>query len=78
MRLRVLLLAAALAVSACQTVPVETEIVQTEAAEADPLDVAVPISENPSEGMTENDWGGEIPQSQPTGEVDEGGLGDLD
>lgn len=79
MRVRFLLLAAAVfAVSACETVPAEPEIVQAETAEPDPVDVAVPISENPSEGLTENDWGGEVPQSQPAGEVDEDGLGDLD
>ena len=53
-------------------------ITLAEAAEPAPLGVAVPVSENPAEGMTENDWGGEVPQSKPAGDVNEGGLGDLD
>jgi hypothetical protein len=53
-------------------------ITLAEAAEPAPLGVAVPVSANPAEGMTENDWGGEVPQSKPAGNVNEGGLGDLD
>lgn len=69
---------AALALAACQTAPGETLITLAEAADPAPLGVAVPVSANPAEGLTENDWGGEVPQSRPAGAVNEGGLGDLD
>lgn len=80
MRARLLLaMAAGLALAACQT-PVAGDLVVTQAvaAEPDPLDVASPVGENPAEGLTENDWGGEVPQSKPAGDVDDGGLGDLE
>ncbi|MEX1251314.1 MAG: hypothetical protein WEA77_08990 [Hyphomonas sp.] len=69
---------AVMALAACQTVPSEPVVTQTEMAEPAPVDVAAPVSDNSSEGMTENEWGGEIPQSKPAGDVDDGGLGDLD
>jgi hypothetical protein len=79
MRSRALLAAgAALLLAACQTVPAEPVITLAEAAEPAPVGVAVPVSANPAEGMTENDWGGEVPQSRPAGDVNEGGLGDLE
>ncbi len=80
MRVRHLFLAAGavMALAACQTVPPEPVVTQTETAEPAPVGVAAPVSDNPSEGMTENEWGGEIPQSKPAGDVDDGGLGDLD
>lgn len=79
MRARLLFAAgAALALAGCQTTPAEPVVTQNEAAEPAPVDVATPVTDNPSEGMTENEWGGEIPQSQPAGEVEDGGLGDLD
>ena len=80
MRARLLLaMAAGLALAACQTPAAGDPVVaQAVAAEPDPLDVASPVSENPSEGLTENDWGGEVPQSKPAGDVDDGGLGDLE
>jgi hypothetical protein len=80
MRARLLLaVAAALALAACQTpVAGDPVVTQAEAGTPDPLDVAAPVSDNPSEGLTENDWGGEVPQSKPAGDVDDGGLGDLE
>ncbi|MBA3068988.1 MAG: hypothetical protein FP825_10950 [Hyphomonas sp.] len=76
---------AGLLVAGCQTAAAPSAPVITLAAAmlampeaAHPLDVAIAISDNPAEGMTENDWGGEVPQSQPAGDVNEGGLGDLD
>ncbi|MBI1253572.1 MAG: hypothetical protein GC196_04415 [Hyphomonas sp.] len=79
MRSRALLAAgAALLLAACQTVPAEPVITLAEAAEPAPVGVAVPVSANPAEGMMENDWGGEVPQSRPAGDVNEGGLGDLE
>jgi hypothetical protein len=80
MRARLLLaMAAGLALAACQTPVVGDPVVsQAVAAEPDPLDVAIPVSDNPSEGLTQNDWGGEVPQSKPAGDVDDGGLGDLE
>jgi hypothetical protein len=79
MRSRALFAAgAALLLAACQTVPAEPVITLAEAAEPAPVGVAVPVSANPAEGMMENDWGGEVPQSRPAGDVNEGGLGDLE
>lgn len=80
MRARLLLaMAAGLALAACQTpVAGDPVVTQAVAAKPDPLDVASPVSENPAEGLTENDWGGEVPQSKPAGDVDDGGLGDLE
>ena len=77
MKARRLLAACAMAaLTACRTsAPV---ITLAEAAQTEPVGVAVGVSNNPSEGMTENDWGGEVPQTRPSGAVSEGGLGDLD
>jgi hypothetical protein len=80
MRARLLLaMAAGLALAACQTpVAGDPVVTQAVAAEPDPLDVASPVSDNPAEGLSENDWGGEVPQSKPAGDVNDGGLGDLE
>lgn len=85
MRARWLLAAGAgLMLAGCQTAPPAEPVITlaaslTSVPEAGaPLDVAVAISDNPAEGLTENDWGGEVPQSKPAGDVDDGGLGDLD
>lgn len=79
MRVRYLLAAAAAALLAgCESVPSEPVITQEQAAEPAPVDVAAPVSENTSEGLTENEWGGEVPEAKPTEEVGESGLGDLD
>lgn len=80
MRARHLLLAGAgLVLAACQTpVPGDPVVSQTDASKPDPVDVAAPVTDNPSEGLTENQWGGEVPQSKPAGDVDDGGLGDLE
>ncbi len=74
----VLLGLAALTLAACQTPLADPVVTQIASGEPDPVDVAVPVSDNPAEGLTENDWGGEVPQSKPSGDVNEGGLGDLD
>jgi len=80
-RARILLAAgAALALAGCQTAPIVPVIeIADDAApgEAPPVDVAVPVSDNPAEGLSENDWGGEVPQAKPTEEIDDGGLGDI-
>jgi type IV pilus biogenesis protein CpaD/CtpE len=79
MRARFILAAAATALLAgCASVPEVPVITQEVAAEPPPVDVAVPVSENTSEGLTENDWGGEVPEAKPTEDVGESGLGDLD
>ena len=76
---RMLLAAGAvLLLAACQTAQAEPAITLAEAAEPAPVGVAVPVSANPAEGMTQNDWGGEVPQSRPAGDVNEGSLGDLE
>lgn len=67
----------ALALAGCATAPGDPVITLDQAAEAEPEDVAVEVSDNPSEGLQENEWGGEVPQSLPAEEVDEGGLGDI-
>lgn len=70
---------ASLALAACQSAPpAETVITLAQAAETAPLAVAMPVSENLTEGLTENDWGGEVPQSKPAGDVSEGGIGDIE
>ena len=75
----ILVALAGLALAACQTAPpAEPVILLAQAAETPPLAVAVPVSENLTEGLTENDWGGEVPQSKPAGDVSEGGLGDIE
>ena len=80
MRLRLLLLASAGSLlAACQTPPpAEPVVALTETAEPAPVDAPVAVTDRPSEGLTENDWGGEVPQSKPSGDVSEGGLGDID
>ncbi|OYW85967.1 MAG: hypothetical protein B7Z22_07530 [Hyphomonas sp. 32-62-5] len=85
MRLRGLLAAGAgLLLAGCQTAPPAETVIELTASlssvpeAGNPLDVAVAISDNPAEGLTENDWGGEVPQSKPAGDIDDGGLGDLD
>ncbi len=79
MRARILMIAAAaLALAGCATTaPVETVVTAEDAAGAEPTDVAAPVTDNPSEGLEENEWGGEVPQSLPAQEVGEGGLGDI-
>lgn len=77
MRARLLLLAAGLlAIAGCAT-PGEPEVTLTQPAMAPPLDVPAPVSDNPAEGLSENEWGGEVPRSKPAEQVDEGGLGDI-
>jgi hypothetical protein len=80
MRSRLILAAlAGLALAACQTAPEAEPVIRlAQAAETAPVAVAVPVSENLTEGLTENDWGGEVPQSKPAGDVSEGGLGDIE
>lgn len=78
-----LLGALALTLGGCATVaapdaPAETVITLAEAGTAEPVGVAAEVSANTSEGLSENEWGGEVPQSLPSDGVDEGGLGDLE
>ena len=75
----ILVALAGLALAACQTAPPAEPVIRlAQTAETAPVAVAVPVSENLTEGLTENDWGGEVPQTRPSGAVSEGGLGDLD
>ncbi len=71
-------LTAAVLLAGCQTVPAEPVVTLEQVAQPAPVDVAAPVSENTSEGMTENEWGGEVPEAKPTEDVGESGLGDLD
>ncbi|MFN4184041.1 MAG: hypothetical protein ACK4M6_04595 [Hyphomonas sp.] len=59
--------------AACQTVP---EVPQPEpvAEEVPQVDLPAPPS---SDEPRVNEWGGEVPENKPAGDVDEGGLGDL-
>jgi len=76
---RVLLAGAGSLLAACQTPPAaDPAVALTEAAEPAPVDVPVAVTDKLSEGMTENDWGGEVPQSKPAGEVSEGGIDDIE
>lgn len=72
-------LCAIAAMGACQstTGPDRVAVALANAEQPAPLAVAVAVSENSAEGLMVNDWGGEVPQSKPVGEVDEGGLADL-
>lgn len=60
-------------ISACQTVPA--------APAPGPVAEEVPEVELPilpaSDEPRVNEWGGEVPENKPAGDVDEGGLGDL-
>lgn len=72
---------AGLVLAACQTPPpppAQITILLAQAAETEPMSVAAAVSTKLTEGLTENDWGGEVPQSKPAGEVSEGGLGDIE
>lgn len=70
---------AGLVLAACQTpAPAQTTILLARAAQTEPMSVAAAVSANLTEGLTENDWGGEVPKSKPAGEVSEGGLGDIE
>jgi hypothetical protein len=68
-----LAVAAGALLAACQTAPAAPE--PEPVAEAPPaVDVpAPPAAEEPRL----NEWGGEVPENKPAGEVDEGGLGDI-
>jgi len=70
---------AGLVLAACQTpTPAQTTLILAQPAETEPVSVAAAVSGKLTEGLTENDWGGEVPQSKPAGEVSEGGLGDIE
>ncbi|PKP80922.1 MAG: hypothetical protein CVT79_12965 [Alphaproteobacteria bacterium HGW-Alphaproteobacteria-18] len=75
MRLRFSLAAtiAAALLAACQTSP--------DVPQADPVAEEVPQVELPAPPSSDeprvNEWGGEVPENKPAGDVDEGGLGDL-
>jgi hypothetical protein len=75
---RFLACAAALGLAACQTAPSAPKVTRLKDAAPEPVSVALSIGRNPGEGLTVNDWGGEVPQSKPAADVGEGGLGDLD
>lgn len=69
-------LAAAVAgsiLAACQTAQ--------EVPEPEPVAEASPPVEVPAPPAADeprvNEWGGEVPENKPAGDVDEGGLGDL-
>lgn len=64
-----------MALAACQTAP-DTEPASAFAAEPEPPPVDLPAPPDPDEPRL-NEWGGEVPQNQPAGDVDEGGLGDI-
>lgn len=76
MKLR-LILTAALAgavLAACQTAPEPAPDAVASQPEPDPVDL--PSPPDPDEPRV-NEWGGEVPQAQPSGDVGEGGLGDI-
>lgn len=59
--------------AACQTVP---EVPEPELVVEAPPVVEVPAPPAADEPRV-NEWGGEVPENKPAGDVDEGGLGDL-
>lgn len=75
MKTRAFLLAAiaGACLAACQTAPA--------APEPEPVTEEVPVVDVPpppaSDEPRVNEWGGEVPENKPAGDVDEGGLGDL-
>lgn len=77
MRLRVLMIAAfaGFGLSACQTPP-EPPPPVAEPEPSEPEIAEIPPPPDPDTPIL-NEWGGEIPRSQPTEPVSEGGLEDL-
>ncbi|MBA4227675.1 MAG: hypothetical protein C0456_13690 [Hyphomonas sp.] len=75
MKTRALLLAAigSAVLAACQTAPA--------APEPEPVAEELPVIDLPpppaSDEPRVNEWGGEVPENKPAGDVDEGGLGDI-
>lgn len=76
MKMRIVLSAALLGavLAACQTAPEPAP--EPMADQPDPEQVELPAPPNPDEPRV-NEWGGEVPQAQPAGDVGEGGLGDI-
>lgn len=75
MRLKACLLAVAAGplLAACQTA--------TSAPEPAPAVEQLPAADVPAPPAADeprvNEWGGEVPENKPAGDVDEGGLGDI-
>ncbi|MFN4023495.1 MAG: hypothetical protein ACK4MQ_01570 [Hyphomonas sp.] len=76
MTLRTLLCSAFAAafVAGCQSAPEPAPLPVAD--QPDPAPVELPAPPDPEEPRV-NEWGGEVPQAQPTGDVGEGGLGDI-
>lgn len=74
MRIASVLALASLLLAACQTPPAS-------APEPDPAAEETPVVELPAPPESDeprlNEWGGEVPENKPAGDVDEGGLGDI-
>jgi hypothetical protein len=60
-------------IAACQTGPAAPEP-EPVADEAPKVELPAPPE---SDEPRVNEWGGEVPENKPAGEVDEGGLGDI-
>lgn len=75
MKTRAILLAAigSAFLAACQTAPAASEP-EPVAEELPAVDVPPPPA---ADEPRVNEWGGEVPENKPAGNVDEGGLGDL-
>lgn len=76
MKLRILLgtAFAGAMIAGCQSAPEPAPAPVAE--QPDPAPVELPAPPDPDEPRV-NEWGGEVPQAQPSGDVGEGGLGDI-
>lgn len=59
--------------AACQTAP-EPPAPEPVVEAPPPVEVPAPPA---ADAPRVNEWGGEVPENKPAGDVDEGGLGDL-
>lgn len=70
--------ALAFCLAACQVQPPVTTYERLSAAPMpEPVTLVMEIDEDPPEAGTVNQWGGRVPESSPTVQVDDTALGDI-